>query len=130
MHPGERLTGSSRPVSPSPFTLLHFHIDLLRLGLLSLGEDDGEHPPLAARLYVIPVYGQGERKAPLEGAEKPLYAMVVLLLDGVVLSSLSSQDQGIVFNLHLDIILIHIGEFRLDDPILLSLFRQFIQDNP
>jgi hypothetical protein len=59
MHPGERLTGSSRPVSPSPFTLLHFHIDLLRLGLLSLGEDDGEHPLLAARLDVFPVWCSG-----------------------------------------------------------------------
>jgi len=66
---------------PSTFSLLYFHIDLLRLGLLSLGEDDGEHPLLAARLYVIPVYGEGEREAPLEGAEKPLYAMVVLLPD-------------------------------------------------
>jgi hypothetical protein len=56
--------------------------------------------------------------------------MVVLLPDGVVLPPLSAQDQGIVFNLHLDILLVHIREFRLHDPILLSRFRQFIEDNP
>ena len=53
-------------IKVSGWKLLYFHIDLLRLGFLSLGEYDGQHPLIAIRLDIFPVDGQRERETSLK----------------------------------------------------------------
>jgi uncharacterized protein len=111
-------------LQPSALYLPLFHLDvnLMGFGFCLFRQGDGKDAPFARSTNLSLVDGLGQEEAALECSIEPFDAVVIFLLYFLVMFPLPPENQGVVFNFYLDILLIHAGQFGLDD----NLFRIFI----
>src|SRR5678815_2015693 len=95
-------------------------LDLFGLGFLAQRQADRQHTGLVLGVDLAWVDRRRERERPHERAVTALDAMEVLLRDCRVELLLATQRECVVFNRHLELILLHVGELSLQHELMLA----------
>src|SRR5215204_372850 len=100
-------------------SLFYFHLDLFGFGLLGLQRAHFQNAILEGRFYFVRVHRFGQFNAAHEAAIGPFTAIVVFLFDFFFFFLLAFDRQRAVGNIHLDMFLVHAGEFGFYDNVIL-----------
>src|SRR5438067_2841369 len=127
IRPGHgRGAASAAPGLESSYLLLHdpgesridLHLDLARLRLALLGQEDAQHAVAALRGDVAQLHCRGQREAAAEGAVVALDAVIVLPLVGVLELALAAQRQRVALELDVDVVGVDLGQLDLQGDAL------------
>src|SRR5512135_2412261 len=94
------------------------HLDLLRLRRLLLRKMDLQNAVLHPGVDLVRVHGSRERERAVEGAVRPLHAVIALLLDLPFQLPFPAKGQDAVLVLDADLLLLQSGKLRGDDDLV------------
>src|SRR5688572_11019827 len=100
-----------------------FDVDRARLRFLAERQRHGEHAVLVFGRDARRVNRRRQRERPAERAIRTLDAMELLLLDVILELALAFQRQRAVLEHHLDVLALHVRQFRLEHELLLAVFE-------
>src|SRR5439155_18028427 len=99
----------------------NFHVDLFRLGFLSLGQRDGQNAIFILRRNFVGSDRCRQRDAPLEAANKPFGSINLGVLKLVFAFPFAGNTQRAVMQRDLNLVLLHARQFRFDDDVVFVL---------
>src|SRR3954466_6201125 len=108
---------------------LDLHLDLARLRLALLGQEDAQYPVTGRGGDGPELHCRGQREAAAEGAVVTLDAVIVLPLVGVLELALAAQGQRVPFELDVDVARGDLGQLDLQGNALL-IFENVHQRRP
>src|SRR5215831_371300 len=126
--PGESPTGRRLPRGSGGGCPAHLHLDLLRLGFLTLRDAEGQHTVLVVGLYGLGVDGVGEREAAGERAIAALDAQIVLVLrlfagpgraGDLFELALAADGQNVVLDANVELLRFDVRQVGLDHELML-----------